>query len=171
MNETGSARSGARDTTGKVKEAANDMLDRAAETARDAANKARSTATDAKAQISDQVKELLNRQVGSGAELAGEFANSMRVAADELDGSSPTLAGLVRGIGDKVDDYATGLQDKTVDELLETASDFTRRQPALVFGLAALAGFIVFRTVKSMPQRPSPSIQPQDDDLSGEHHG
>lgn len=31
------------------------------------------------------------------------------------------------------------------------ASDFTRKQPALVFGLASLAGFLAFRVLKSSP--------------------
>jgi hypothetical protein len=32
---------------------------------------------------------------------------------------------------------------------MRTASDFTRRQPALVFGLASLAGFVLLRVLKS----------------------
>ena len=34
---------------------------------------------------------------------------------------------------------------------MRTASDFTRRQPALVFGLASLAGFVLLRVLKSNP--------------------
>ena len=37
------------------------------------------------------------------------------------------------------------------EELMRTASDFTRRQPALVFGLASLAGFVLLRVLKSNP--------------------
>jgi hypothetical protein len=40
---------------------------------------------------------------------------------------------------------------------LRAASNVTRRQPALVFGLAALAGFFVFRTLKAAPSGASTS--------------
>jgi hypothetical protein len=63
-----------------------------------------------------------------------------------------------------MDGYASNLQAQSVDQLVKNASDFTRRQPALMFGLAALAGFFVMRTLKSSPSsisvQPSPSLQP-----------
>ena len=69
----------------------------------------------------------------------------------------------MRGFADRVEDYSNGVKDQTVEELVRTASDFTRRQPGLVFGLAALAGFAIFRTIKSTPSGgrvDSPPIQP-----------
>jgi hypothetical protein len=49
------------------------------------------------------------------------------------------------------------LQDQSVDQLWRSASNYTRRQPAVVFGLAALAGFFALRTFKSTPaRRPGP---------------
>jgi hypothetical protein len=54
------------------------------------------------------------------------------------------------------------LQDQSVDQLWRSASNYTRRQPAVVFGLAALAGFFALRTFKSTPaRRPSPLNQNQ----------
>ncbi len=43
------------------------------------------------------------------------------------------------------------MRGKSAEELMRTASDFTRRQPALVFGLASLAGFVLLRVLKSNP--------------------
>ena len=60
-------------------------------------------------------------------------------------------AGLVRGAADKIDEFASSTRDKTVEELFETASDFARRQPAVVFGAAAAAGFLLFRILKVAP--------------------
>jgi hypothetical protein len=54
-----------------------------------------------------------------------------------------------------------------VDELIGGASDFTRRQPAVVFGLAAVAGFLALRTLKLTQPVASPSIQPG----YGDHQG
>jgi hypothetical protein len=47
----------------------------------------------------------------------------------------------VRGAADRVEEFSRAIRGQSVDELMRTASDFTRRQPALVFGLASLAGF------------------------------
>jgi hypothetical protein len=52
------------------------------------------------------------------------------------------------------------MQDQTVDHLVRAASDFTRKQPALVFGVAALAGFFMYRTMKGVQSTASPPIQP-----------
>ena len=83
--------------------------------------------------------------------MIGHVAESVRAAADNLKQNSPQLAGLVRGAADKIDEFASGTRDKTVEELFETASDFARRQPAVVFGAAAAAGFLLFRILKVAP--------------------
>jgi hypothetical protein len=110
--------------------------------------------------VTNQVKEILDRQVGVGAEMVGHFAHSAKRAAEDLEEKAPQAAGLVRGIADRLEDYSVELHDQSVDRLVQRAADFTRRQPALVFGLAALAGFVALRTMKASPSVASPSIQP-----------
>ena len=98
-------------------------------------------------------------QVGHGAAVVGRFANATKRAAADLDQESPQVAGMVRGVADRLDDFADGLRDQSVDELVRAASDYTRRQPAIVFGLAALAGFFALRTFKSATSTSSRSNQ------------
>ena len=116
---------------------------------------------------------VLNDQLGVGAQSANRFAGSMRVAADDLERENPMLAGLVRGFAHNVDHYADRFEDQTVEQLVKSASDLTRRQPALVFGLAALAGFFAFRTFKSASDSSvsSPPIQPAHYHPAGDYHG
>jgi hypothetical protein len=140
-----------------VKSAASDAFAKGADIARDAGEKITEAASEAASTITEQVKEVLDRQIGGGA---NAFASSARLAADDLNQQSPLLASLVRGFANKVEGYADGLQHQTVEQVVQAASRFTRRQPALVFGLAAVAGFFVFRTMKTMQQTPSPPIQP-----------
>jgi hypothetical protein len=83
--------------------------------------------------------------------LAGHVADSARCAADNLDQNAPQLADLVRGAAKNLEEFSRDLQGQTVEDLVRTASDFTRRQPAVVFGLASLAGFLLFRVLKSNP--------------------
>ena len=57
------------------------------------------------------------------------------------------------GVAQRLEDYAGDLQDQSVEQLWRSASNYTRRQPAVIFGLAALAGFFALRTFKSAPAR------------------
>jgi len=144
-----------RDTT---KEA----LHKVADKARDAGEQARRATAGATSTISDHVMDILNEQLGSGAQSASRFASSMQLAADDLARESPVLAGLVRGFAHNIDSYADRLEGQTVEQLSHSASDFTRRQPALTMGLAAIAGFVVFRTFKNAGSMSSPPIQPRE---------
>lgn len=140
--------------------AASDTFQAASSMAQDAAGRAKQAASDTASTVTHQAKELLDRQVGSGAELIGHFASSARKAAEELDQNAPQIAGLVHTVADRIEGYADDLKGQSVDQLFRAASDLARRQPALVFGLAALGGFLAFRTLKSTPSVASPSIQP-----------
>ena len=149
----------------QVRDAAGQAFSKASEMARDAGEKAKRAAADTASTIGDEVKEILDRQLGTGATMAGQFASSIRIAADDLSREAPMLAGLVRGFANRVDGYAQDLQDQTADQVMKATADFTRKQPALVFGLAALAGFFVLRTFKSASGAAAPSIQPSQDPM------
>jgi hypothetical protein len=150
----------------KLRAAAGDAFFKASDMARDAGEKAKRAASDTASSLTDSVVGLLNEQIGSGAEAAGRLAKAMRLAADDLSKESPLLAGVVRTAAGNVDHYASRMENQTVDQLTKTASDYTRRQPALVFGMAALAGFFAFRTFKNAQSVSAPPIQPTD-----AHHG
>jgi gas vesicle protein len=130
-----------------------------AEAVRGIADQTKEAAADTAATLGNQVKSLLSDQVGHGAEVVGRFANATQRAADELEQESPQVARLVRGVADRLDNYADDLRDQSVDELVQAASNYTRRQPAVVFGLAALAGFFALRTFKNATSSSSRSNQ------------
>ncbi len=147
----------------RTTKAASDAFSTTSGVAGEAASKARQAASDTAATVTEQVKQLLGNQVSGGANLVGRLAGATKRAAQELDRDAPQLAGLVRTAADRIDGYADGLRDQSADQLMRAASDFTKRQPALVFGLAALAGFFAIRTVKSSAGSvTSPPIQPYD---------
>ncbi len=162
----------ASDKNQNMRDAANPAFSRASDMARDAGEQAKQAASATASTVTQNVKELLDRQLGSGADVAGHFASSARLAADDLAKESPMVAGFVRSFANTVDSYAEGLQEQSVDQLARTASDFTRREPALVFGLAAVAGFFAFRTMKSAQSVESPPIQPRAEGrYPGQEHG
>jgi hypothetical protein len=99
--------------------------------------------------LTSQVQGVLDQPVVKGAKVVSNVANSVRRAANELETDTPQLAGLVRGMADRLQDYSRNLEQQSVTDIYRGASDFTRQQPAVVFGLAALAGFFALRTFKS----------------------
>jgi hypothetical protein len=151
------------DKNATLRDAASQTFSKASDMARQAGEQAKHAAAATASTVTENVKDLLNRQLGSGAGLAGQFASSVRLAADDVSKESPMIGGFVHSFANTVDGYAEQLQDQTVDQLARTASDFTRREPALVFGLAAVAGFLAFRTMKSAQSVASPPIQPRQD--------
>lgn len=154
----------------RASKAANDAFTSAASIASDAASKAKEAASETAASVTGQVKALLDNQVSSGADMVGHMAGAVKRAAQELDRNAPQLASVVRTAADRMDSYADGLRDQSVDQLVRAGSDFTRRQPAMVFGLAALAGFFALRILKSTPSAvASPPIQPSHDSGGGYH--
>jgi len=134
-----------------VRAKAGEAVSRLADVAQQAGTQAKEAASVLASDANQKAKGFLNQQVASGADLAGHVADSVRSAADNLDRSAPQLADLVRGAADRVEEFSRDIRGQSVDELMRTASDFTRRQPALVFGLASLAGFVLLRVLKSNP--------------------
>ena len=106
-------------------------------------------ATEAASTLTSQVQGVLDEQVVKGARMMTNVANSVRRAAEELDSDAPQIAGLVRGAADRLEEYSHTLEDQSVSDIYQAASEFTRRQPVVVFGVAALAGFFALRTLKS----------------------
>ena len=156
---TGSARAqeGASEWTTK---AAKDALSRASAFAEEAGGKVKQAASDTAETLTGEVKEILNRQVGGGADMLGNVARSVRRAAEDIERDSPQIADLARTLATRVDGYAHDLRDQSVEQIWQTTKDFTRRQPAVVFGWAALAGIFALRLAKSRPSVPAPPIQP-----------
>jgi ABC-type transporter Mla subunit MlaD len=131
------------------------------DTAREAGAKAKETVSETASAVADHFKDILDKQIGNHISGAGVLASAVKRAADEIEQNSPLAAGFVRSVSDKVEQFVETYEDETVEQLVRSASDFARRQPALVFGLAAVAGFLVFRTIKSAPATTqSPPIQP-----------
>jgi ElaB/YqjD/DUF883 family membrane-anchored ribosome-binding protein len=116
---------------------------------------AKATATSLASEANEKAKGALNGQIAAGAEWVGYVAEATKAAADSLDRNAPKLSGLVRETAQKVERFSRDVKDQSVEELYQSASDFTRRQPALVFGSAALFGFFLFRLLKTDPRSAS----------------
>jgi len=128
---------------------------RLGETASAAARQAKNAASSIASDANDKIQELLDVQVQKGAELIDDVAASIRSAANTLDRSSPQLADLARGAADLVGNFSGTVRDQSAGELIRGGADFARRQPAIVFGVATLLGFGLYRLFSvSMDEQP-----------------
>jgi ElaB/YqjD/DUF883 family membrane-anchored ribosome-binding protein len=144
-----------------VRAKAGDAVSKFTEVAQQAGSQAKQTAASLASDTNQKAKGLLNQQLAVGADLAANVAESAKCAADNLSENAPQLADLVRGAADKIEGFSRDMRGRSVEDVVRTASDFTRRQPALVFGLASLAGFCLFRVLKADSSNDSYSFQQQ----------
>jgi ElaB/YqjD/DUF883 family membrane-anchored ribosome-binding protein len=152
----------ASDSTSELVGRANEVVSKVAEVAQDAGQLAKEHVSSLAAEAKAKGKDYLNQQVAVGADMAQNVAKSFKRAADDLDSNAPQVANFVRGAADRLSSFSEETKDQSVDDLVRRASDFTRRQPAVVFGIASLTGFFLFRALKAKPDHSSTSR-----DLSG----
>jgi len=167
----------------EIREKAGEAVSKFSEAAQQAGEQAKQTASSLAADANQRARGLLNQQIATGADMVQQVAGAARSAAANLDQTNPQLAEFVRGAADRVDGFSRDLRSQSVDDLFRTASDFTRRQPAVVFGLASLAGFLAFRVLKAAepggasphaPYHPEPSFRSQREQFgqrASEFHG
>lgn len=91
----------------------------------------------------------------TGAEHAEGIARAVHRAADELEGTSPQLAGIVHDAAGTIDRMARGLRESSPGELMEGVTDFARRNPLAFFGAAVLTGFALARFARASTPRPT----------------
>jgi ElaB/YqjD/DUF883 family membrane-anchored ribosome-binding protein len=130
----------------------NGMVQKATGVAYETADTVVQAAVEGASSISQQIGHMLNEQVAAGADMMAQVANSSRLAADDLGATMPQIGQVVHRVADQIDTFSDRLKEQSVQQLSSSASDLARRQPALVFGLAALAGFIVFRAFSVAPK-------------------
>ena len=67
--------------------------------------------------ITSQVQDALDQQVVRGARTITNVARSARRAANELETDAPQIAGLVRGVADRVEEYSRSLETQSVTDI------------------------------------------------------
>jgi ElaB/YqjD/DUF883 family membrane-anchored ribosome-binding protein len=152
MSDSTSTRSGATTASSAaetIRSGAADAMAKISDVAQQAMGEAKKSASTLASAATERAKDAVEERIAGGADLLGQVAASVRVAARELDPTAPQLAGFVREAAERIDDFSQDIRNKTVEELLETSSDFARRQPAMLFGVAAACGFLLFRMIKS----------------------
>jgi hypothetical protein len=119
------------------------------------ADKARSDIAQAAETAKAEARRIASQQKEAGADRLGEVAGAVHGAARSLEAGMPQMATYVHAAAVRLEDAATTLRTRNVDDLMGEISRFARTQPALFFGGAMLAGFALTRFLKSTAPKPS----------------
>ena len=124
-------------------------------TARSASSLIREQASHLAQEIGHELTETGESQKERGVEAIRRFAKAIDSAASELRGQSPALAGSVHEAARQVEGLSDNLSNRNVGELVDSAIELARAQPALFVGGAVAAGFALARFLKSSSHRGS----------------
>lgn len=102
----------------------------------------------------DRVRESATSQLSSQKNRAtdglGSLAQAVRQSTETLrNNQQDTIAQYVEQAADGIEQFASRLRDRDVNELMRDARTFARRQPALFIGVAFAAGVVAARFLKS----------------------
>ena len=84
---------------------------------------------------------------------ASSLAQELRRSGDSLQATDSGTARLTSGVADRLEKAGNYLERIQGDDLLRDAENFARRQPWLVAGAAAVAGFAASRLLKASSER------------------
>jgi hypothetical protein len=151
-----SIQAGARDaadsiqaTAGDVMSQARDVASRAGETVSALAQEAMDEGRDIANVAMQQAEGVVEAQKRAAAGQAEGIVRAIRRAADELQDTTPVMAGYVRDGADYVEDAADALRRRNLRDLVAGAEGFARERPVAFFGAAVLAGFALARFAMS----------------------
>ena len=128
FDKEGSGGNGSSGITGQVREQIASLKSQAGD-------RARTVADDGKRQATDLLKTV--------ADIVADAAGSVEERLGDQ------YAGVGRRASDSIRSFASTLDDRSVDDLVEDARAFVQRSPAVAVGLAAVVGFAVARVVRS----------------------
>jgi uncharacterized protein YjbJ (UPF0337 family) len=117
--------------------------------ARDAAGTAFETAKTSAAGFASETagafKSSIEEHKTAGASAIADAARSAREAADGFEDQAPQVASVIRGAAGAVERVSNNIKDRSVNELMDSVTDFAQRQPLAFFGCGIVAGLIVSR--------------------------
>jgi hypothetical protein len=114
-----------------------------------AAHQAQDKLSGAVEPLKNKMREIAEQQKDAGADQLGSIADAVHGAAHELEGKLPAAADYIHGAAERIERASTDMRNRGVDEIISACGSFARREPAVFFGGAMIAGFAISRFLKS----------------------
>ncbi len=99
--------------------------------------------------IKDEARRFAEQQKAGVAGQVGGIADAVEGAADDLGRQMPQAAEYVHDLARRLETAASAIRERSVDDLINSARDLARKQPAVFFAGAVLTGFALSRFLKS----------------------
>jgi ElaB/YqjD/DUF883 family membrane-anchored ribosome-binding protein len=131
--------------TPDIRAKAGDAISKLTDVAQQAGDEAKRSVSSLANEGYKSIQGLLDGQVAAGAELVSHMAESVQLAADNLDKKAPQVAVLVRSAAEKMEEFSEEIKGQSAEDLFRSAADLARARPALAFGAAAAVGFVLYR--------------------------
>ena len=139
----------ARDLAAEAKNATASLSSDLQQTAKATTRAVKEQAAEFAADVGHEFSAIADEQKVRGVEAMQGFARAITSAATELEGQSPAVAGYVRDAAKQLDGFSNNIRGRSVTELMQSATDLARSQPAVFFAGAMAAGFALSRFLKS----------------------
>ena len=103
--------------------------------------------------VADEAAQTVETTAARGMSHVGgalhQVSQAVRESSSNLEPDQAQIAGLMAAAANKLDEAASFVSERKPRELMDTAQDTARRQPALVIGGGLLAGVILGRVLRS----------------------
>ena len=119
------------------------------ETAQSATDALRQQASELAQDVGHELNKTGEDQKMRGADAIRHVARAIDSAASELESQSPTVARTVHETARQVQGLSDNLSGRSVNELIQSATELARAQPALFIGGSVVAGFALARFLMS----------------------
>jgi hypothetical protein len=117
------------------------------------AEEARGAVGEVVGEVQRQASSRLSEQIGRTSERLGGLSTALTSVGRELREQDDAMAGWVDRAAEQVEQLSGYLRGKDLDEIVEEAEGFARRQPALFLGGAFVLGLVAARFLKSAAPR------------------
>ena len=97
----------------------------------------------------NQAERIAEQQKSAGASQVEGLAKAVHGAANELQNQMPQAAELVHDAASRLEQGASALRERSIQDLLNGLDGFGRKDPLALFGGAMLASFAISRFLKS----------------------
>jgi methyl-accepting chemotaxis protein len=135
----------ASDAVGNARDAAGNAMEGAKAAAGTAFETAKTSAAGFASETAGAFKSSIEEHKTAGASAIADAARSAREAADGFEDQAPQVASVIRGAAGAVERVSNDIKDRSVNELMDSVTDFAQRQPLAFFGCGIVAGLIVSR--------------------------
>jgi ElaB/YqjD/DUF883 family membrane-anchored ribosome-binding protein len=101
-----------------------------------------------KAEAGDKARSFVDENKAKATQALGQFTTMLNDAADQVDEKLGAQYGqYARSAAERVQAFSAGIDEKSVDDLLDDARELVRKSPAVAIGTAAALGFVVARVL------------------------